>query len=120
KYHLKRLALLVIGACIQEKPRLHLSLACPRIPRKASHDDHIEAGKCHLPVLTFPNMVREHALTGVVRWRLRKLAGTRNITTAHIKPVSNYTPAWDCHACLLSLGYRGSFLPWVCSVNQNP
>lgn len=60
--------------------------------------EQIQVIQLDLAKMTLPNMPRQHALAGVVRWGLGELTGAGDIAAANVEPVAGETPLRDlCH-----------------------
>src|SRR5205085_587892 len=110
-----RSTLLLVSPFIDEEPQFQFrGFVRPKIPFEAAEQNHVQTVKPDIAVAALTDVIREHALTECVGWRLCELAGARDVAPAHVEPVSRNSPlgygAARCRHRQSSLPYPYSLL----------
>jgi hypothetical protein len=103
---LQGLALARIGALVDVEAHAHLGLAGPDVALEGADGQEVEAIELDIAVMAGADMPGEHADAGIIRRRLRELAGAGNVAAADIEPVADKTPRGDAGHGRISLKAR--------------
>jgi hypothetical protein len=89
---LKRVALPLVGMCINVKTKRRVRLPRPDVAIKLRDREDIEAVEPDVSVLTLADVIGQDAFTVIVRWWLCELARTWDVTASHVEPIALHPP----------------------------